>query len=48
MKDYIERHTLYEMLATIKQKKPETVKTWFYRNNRNVKDSEDFMFYINL
>jgi len=48
MKDYIERHALYSMLAQIRQKKPETVKTWFYRNKRDVKDPKDFQYYLTI
>ena len=47
MKDYIERHALYSMLAKLTQKKPETIKTWFYRNRKDVKDENDFREYLN-
>lgn len=46
MNDYMERHALYKMLAQIKQKKIRTVKTWFYRNKKNVTDAIDFLSYI--
>ena len=48
MKDYIERHALYEMLAKLTRKNAKTIKMWFFRKEKDIKNHEDFAFYLNL